>query len=187
MDVFKEKKDFDSPDSTDSPDFITVAKLLRTRGLRGEIVAEMLTDFPERFENLETVFAFSENGEKRELKVEKFWFQKGRVVLKFAEVDSIEEAETLKNFEVCIPESEAVELEEDEFFDWQLQECEVFTIEGEKLGRVQEVMRTGGNENLVVEGAEKEYLIPFVKAICTKVDLENKLILVDAPDGLLEF
>lgn len=168
-------------------DFIAIAKLLRTRGLRGEIVAEMLTDFPERFENSENVVAFGENGEKRDLKIEKFFFQKGRVVLKFAEIDSIEEAETLKNFEVCIPESEAVELEEDEFFDWQLQECKVETIEGEQLGQVSEVMRTGGNENLVVKGAEKEYLIPFVKAICTQIDLENKLILVDAPEGLLEF
>ena len=168
-------------------DFIAIAKLLRTRGLRGEIVAEMLTDFPERFENSENVIGFSEKGEKRELEIEKFFFQKGRIVLKFAEINSIEEAETLKNFEVCIPESEAVELEEDEFFDWQLQECKVETIEGEKLGQVSEVMRTSGNENLVVKGAEKEYLIPFVKAICTKVDLENKLILVDAPEGLLEF
>ena len=168
-------------------DFVAIAKLLRTRGLRGELVAEMLTDFPERFENAKNVTAFGENGERRELEIEKFFFQKGRVVLKFDGFDSIEEAETLRNFEVCIPEAEAVELEEDEFFDWQLQECEAFTVEGERLGRVREVMRTGGNENLVVEGAEKEYLIPFVKTICTKVDLEKKLILVDAPEGLLEF
>ena len=168
-------------------DFVAIAKLLKPRGLRGEIVAEILTDFPERFENAQTVAAFGEKGEKRELKIEEFFFQKGRVVLKFEGFDSIEEAETLRNFEVCIPESEAVELEDDEFFDWQLQECQVATIGGEQLGQVSEVMRTGGNENLVVKGAKKEYLIPFVKAICTKVDLENKLILVDAPDGLLEF
>ena len=82
---------------------------------------------------------------------------------------------------------EAVALEDDEFYDWQLENCAVETIEGEKLGVVKELMRTGGTELLVVAGAEKEFLIPFAENICTEIDIENKLIRIDAPEGLLEF
>ncbi len=168
-------------------DLVAIAKVVRTRGLKGEVVAEILTDFPERFEGLSSVTAVLEDAERLELKIEKFWFQSGRVILKFAGYDSIEKAETLRNSEVCVPESEAVELEADEYFDWQLEGCEVETINGEKIGRVLELMRTGGTELLVVDGEAKEFLIPFANAICVEVDVENKLIKIDPPDGLLEF
>ena len=168
-------------------DLVAIARIAKTRGLRGEAVADVLTDFPERFDDLETVTAVTPGGARRELKIEKFWFQKNRVILKFAGIDSIEAAETLRDFEICIPESEAVELEEDEYFDWELEGCAVETVEGERIGLVREVMRTGGTENLIVAGAEKEYLIPFAETICIEVDIENKLIRIDAPEGLLDF
>jgi 16S rRNA processing protein RimM len=168
-------------------DLVTVAKITKTRGLRGEVVADVLTDFPERFELLDTVSVVKPNGEILETELENFWFQKGRVILKFKGFDQIETSETLRNCEVCIPESEAVELEENEFYDWELQDCEVETITGEKLGRVKELMRTGGTEILVVQGASKNYLIPFAEKICVVVEIENKLIRVDAPEGLLDF
>ena len=170
-----------------SKELVTIAKITKTRGLRGEVVADILTDFPERFELLETVFIVKPNGETLETELKKFWFQKGRVILKFAGFDKIETAETLRNCEVCIPESEAVALEADEFYDWELQDCEVETVTGEKLGRVKELLRTGGTENLVVQGKIKDYLIPFAETICVEVDIENKAIKVDVPDGLLEF
>lgn len=170
-----------------SDDLVAIAKIVKTRGIRGELSADVLTDFPERFNDLERVFAVGENGENSELKLEKFWFQNGRIILKFAGFDTIETAETLRGREICVPESEAVSLDEGEFFDWELTDCVVETVEGEKIGRVKEVMRTGGTEILVVAGAEKEFLIPFAESICTEIDVENKLIRVDAPEGLLEF
>ncbi len=168
-------------------DFVAIAKIIKTRGLQGETVAEILTDFPERFENLERVFAVFENKEVSELEIEKFRFHQKRILLKFKGVDSPEAAESLRGAEICVPEDEAVELEEDEFFDWELEGCQVETVEGEKIGAVKELMRTGGTENLVVIGAEKEFLIPFAETICVSVDVENKLIRVDVPDGLLDF
>ncbi len=168
-------------------ELVAVAKITKSRGLRGELVADVLTDFPERFDDLQTVVALFPNGERRELKIERFWFQKGRIILKFAGFDSIETAESLRGIEICVPESEAIELDTDEFFDWELTGCEVETIEGEKIGIVKELMRTGGTEILVVKGVEKEYLIPFAETICVEVDVENKLIRVDLPEGLLDF
>lgn len=168
-------------------ELVAIAKIIKTRGLRGELVAHVLTDFPERFDELKTVIALLPNGERTDLKIEKFWFQKGRIILKFAGFDSIETAETLRGTEICVSKTEAVELDEGEFFDWELENCEVETIEGEKIGVVKELMRTGGTELLVVKGAEKEYLIPFAETICTEVDIENKLIRVVLPEGLLDF
>lgn len=166
-------------------DLIAIARIVRPRGIRGELVAEVLTDFPERFEGLETVTAVL-GDDRRELKIENAWFQNERIVLKFSGVDSIEAAEELRDTEVCVPESDAAELDEGEFFDWQLEGCEAVTVGGNTLGTVKELMRTGGTEVLVIEG-EKEYLIPFAESICTEVDIENKRIVVDPPEGLLEF
>ena len=168
-------------------DLVAIAKIIKPRGIRGEVSADILTDFPERFDDLESVVAILPDGGRKTLKIKDFRFQKNRVLLTFEDVDSIEAADVLRGTELCVPESEAVALEEDEFFDWQLTDCRVETVEGETVGIVREVMRTGGTEILVVAGAEKEFLIPFAETICTKVDIENKLILLDAPEGLLEF
>lgn len=150
-------------------------------------MADVLTDFPERFEGLETVRALFADGTRKDLKIEDLWFQKDRIVLRFAGFDSIDAAEELRNVELCIPESESVSLQEGEYFDWELEGCDVETLDGEPIGIVQNVMRTGGTEILVVEGSDKEYLIPFAETICTEVDIAKKVIRVDPPEGLLEF
>ncbi len=168
-------------------DLVAIARISKPRGLRGEVVADVLTDFPERFEALPEVIGLFPGVERRELKIENFFFQKGRIVLKFSGYDSIESAEDLRNVEVCIAETDAAKLGEGEFFDWQLIGCAVQTLEGEQIGNVSEVMRTGGTEILVVQGESKEFMIPFAEKICTEVDVELKLILVDPPEGLLEF
>ena len=168
-------------------ELVAIAKIAKPRGLRGEVVADILTDFPERFDGLKDVIAVSANGTRTDLKIEDAWFQKGRVVLRFAGITAVEDAQALRDLEICIPESAVAELDEGEFFDWQLEGCEVETIEGEKIGTVREVMRTGGTELLVVENGAKEYLIPFAEAICTEVDIESKRIRIDPPEGLLEF
>ncbi len=168
-------------------DYVVIAQIAKPRGLKGEVAADVVTDFPERFDNLIKVFLVGEDGEASEASIEKHWFQKDRVILKFAEIDSIEAAEKLRGANVCIEESEAVSLAEDEYYDWNLIGCEVETVEGEGLGKVKEIFRAGENENLVVGGGAKEYLIPFAKKICVSIDIENKLIVVDPPEGLLEF
>ena len=168
-------------------ELVAIAKIAKPRGLKGELVADLLTDFPERFEGLVDVTAVAASGDRRELKIENAWFQNSRVVLKFADVDTVEAAEELRTSEICIPESEVIELDSDEFYDWQLAGLDVVTVEDERLGKVREVMRTGGTENLVVVGQTRELLIPFAEAICVEVDLEKKRIVVDPPEGLLEF
>jgi 16S rRNA processing protein RimM len=167
-------------------DLVAIAKVVKPRGIKGEVACEMLTDFPERFDGLANVTAILPDGSRRELKIEEHWFQQARLVLKFGEVDSIDDAETLRGAEICLAESDAVDLEDGEFFDWQLEGCDVETTGGQKIGKVAELMRTGGTELLVVKG-DKEYLIPFATSICVEVDVDKKRIVIDPPEGLLEF
>lgn len=168
-------------------ELVAIAWIARPHGLRGEVSADVLTDFPERFDGLENVIAVLAGDARRELRIERFRFQNERVLLKFSGIDRIEDTESLRNAEICVTESEAVNLDEGEFFDWELSGCSVETTEGETVGTVRELMRTGGTEVLVVDGADKEYLIPFAESICTEVDVEKKRIVIDPPDGLLEF
>jgi 16S rRNA processing protein RimM len=183
----EDKKNSINLENSPDPELVSIAKIVKARGLRGEVAAVILTDFPERFENLKTVFLVKPDGARDALEIENFWFQNDRIVLKFEGIDSIEAAETLRSAEICVPETDSVQLEADEYFDWQLEDCEVETIDGTKIGRVKEVMRTGGTEILIVAGAEKEFLIPFAEKICTSVDVAEKLIKIDAPEGLLDF
>lgn len=171
-------------------ELVAVALIVKTRGIKGEVVANILTDFPERFEALETLIAIYPNGKREELTIENFWFQSDRIVFKFEGYDTPETAQTLVKCELAVTEDEAIELEEDEFYDWQLQGCKVETIDGKSIGTVREVLKHSGNEVLVVDSEAakgRDYLIPFVNAICVEVDVENKLIRIDPPEGLLDW
>ncbi|HEX8096417.1 MAG TPA: ribosome maturation factor RimM [Pyrinomonadaceae bacterium] len=170
-------------------ELVAVARVVKTRGIRGEVAADLLTDFPERFEGLERLIAVAPDGKRTTLDVESHWLHGGRVVFKFAGYDSIEASGALVGSELAVPESERVELPEGEFYDWELAGCRVESVTGEEVGRVREILRTGGVEVLVVdnEAAGREHLIPLAEDICVEIDVGNKLIRVDAPEGLLEF
>lgn len=169
-------------------ELVAVARVAKPRGLKGEVAADLLTDFPERFEWLEALIAVFPGGERKVLKLEDHWLHAGRVILKFEGFDSPEESAALAGCELTVPESEAVELEEGEFYDWQLQGCRVETIEGREVGTVLEVLHTGGEANVLVIRDErgKENLVPLALSICVEIDVERKLIRLDAPEGLLE-
>jgi 16S rRNA processing protein RimM len=166
---------------------IIVARAVRTRGLKGELLADLLTDFPERFEQVSELSAVGPGGERRQLKLENHWLQNDRIVLKFAGYDDIETAKSLVGYEFGLPEAERVQLSKDEFYDWELEGCSVEVRHGSSLGIVSEVMRTGGVELLVVkDGARREHLIPMVQSIVVKIDISGKKILIDPPEGLLD-
>ena len=167
-------------------DLILIARAVKTHGLKGEVVAELLTDFPERFEDLEEVILVSPGGEQKTGSIEKFWFQKDRVVLKLAGYDDIDAAKELIGYEFAVPESDRVQLDEDEFYDWELEGCTV-KVGDERIGQVLSVMKTGGAEILVIsDEAGKERLVPLAAPIVVKIDPVAKTIVVDPPEGLFD-
>jgi 16S rRNA processing protein RimM len=169
-------------------ELVAVARVAKPRGLGGEVAADILTDFPERFDGLEELIAVFPDGTRRRLALEGHWLHGARVVLKFRGFDTPEESSALAGCELAVPETEAVELEEGEFYDWQLEGCRVETVEGAHVGVVVEVLHTGGEANVLVVRDErgKENLVPLAESICVEIDVERKLILLDAPEGLLE-
>jgi 16S rRNA processing protein RimM len=176
-----------SPSDENRDDLIIVARAVRTRGLKGELVADVLTDFPERFEHVSELTGVGSSGERKQLELESYWFQKDRMVLKFAGYDSIESAKALVGYQFGLPEAERVQLSQDEFYDWELEGCAVENKLGSVVGKVREVMRTGGVELLVVENeARREMLIPMAQSIIVKIDKSRKKILIDPPEGLLD-
>ncbi len=111
---------------------VAVAQVVRVRGLRGEVVADLLTDFPERFEGSERLIAVLPDGRSQSLALEDHWLQGKRIVLKFAGYDSMEAAGALVGYELTVLESERVELAEDEYYDWELAGCRVESIDGQR-------------------------------------------------------
>lgn len=172
---------------SESDDLILVAHIVKVRGLRGEVVADLLTDFPDRFENLETLIGISGSGLKRSLQIEEQWFHGNRLVLKFAGFDSIDEAKELVDYELAVPAEDRVELPQGSFYEWELIGCRVETITGESIGAVTEIMRTGGVEILkVVDESGRDRLIPMASDIVVEIEKDEQLIRIDPPAGLLE-
>jgi 16S rRNA processing protein RimM len=168
-------------------DLIAIARITRTRGLRGEVVAQPLTHRLERFASLRTVVAETAGGERFSLCLEDHWFHQSRLVLKFVGYDTIEQAQPLVGCILKVHDDERVELDEDEFFHFQLIGCDAETVGGALIGRVTDVLETGGTDLLVVrEASGKERLIPFATSICVAVDVDHKRIRIDPPEGLLE-
>lgn len=166
---------------------VAVARAVRTRGLKGELVADLLTDFPERFAELSHLICIPREGARQEVELAGHWFQGDRIVLKLAGIDDLESARQFVGCEFAIPESERVQLPEGEFYDWELNDCTVKTIDGNHIGTVQGVLRTGGVDTLIVENeAKHEYLVPLAASIVVEIDIVHKAITIDPPQGLLE-
>jgi 16S rRNA processing protein RimM len=173
-------------DDDASSELIVIARAVKPRGLKGEIVAELLTDFPERFEDVDELVLVSPEGERSTKRLEAYWFQNDRVVLKLSGYDEVDTAKELVGFEFAVPESERVPLPADHYYDWELEGCTV-KVGDDSIGQVNSVLRTGGAEILVVtDNSGKERLIPFADSIVVEVDPVRKTIVVDPPEGLLD-
>lgn len=167
-------------------DLVLIARAVKTHGLKGEVVAELLTDFPERFQGLEEVVLISPDGEQKTGSVEDFWFQKERVVLKLGGYDDVDAAKGLIGYQFAVPESDRVQLEDGEFYDWELEGCTV-KVGDQSIGQVRSVLKTGGAEILVIgDESGNERLVPLAAAIVVEIDRSSKIIVVDPPEGLLD-
>jgi len=171
-------------------DWAILAQLVRPQGRHGEIIADLLTDFPERFVDRKRLYLLASetsNVPVEEVGLERHWLHKGRVVLHFSGVDSIEKAETLRGLFVAIPTAERAPLAGDSVYIADLIGCEVIDIESSELpiGEVADLNREAGL--LIVQPPKgPEVLIPFAKAYLVKIDTSVKRIVMQLPKGLLD-
>ncbi len=170
---------------------VTLAKILRPRGLRGEVAAEILTDFPERLPKLREVWLAGGRSEPRLVRVERCWLSPsrgGQAIFHFAGIHSVEEAESLRGLEVQVPIEQRVPLAAGSYFISDLVGCEVWEKGASAaLGPVRGVEFPGGAAPLLsVDTDEGEVLIPLAAEVCLRIDVDTKRIDVKLPEGLLE-
>jgi len=158
----------------------------KTQGRRGEVAVELHSDIPDRFRVGLKLFALAQDGSRRALEVEELWPHKGHLVLKFAGIDSISDAEVLIGCELQVPRSERAQLESGWNYVSDLVGCVVFDA-GREIGKIEDVQfGTGEAPLLVVVAGRDRYEIPYAEAYLKGVDLEHKRIQMLLPDGMLE-
>ena len=173
----------------DAHPFLAVALIIKPQGRRGEVAAELLADFPDRFHKLGRVFVGNPGEPPAPLDLENVWPHKGRLVLKFAGVDTIDQASRLRGRHVWIPFQERMPLPQHRYYVGDLKGCRV-VIERQgvrrEVGIVTDVESTGGVDLLHVAASRGEVLIPLAQAICVRIDPEAGEIVIDPPEDLLE-
>lgn len=156
-------------------DLVAIGKIVAPHGVRGDVRIMPLTDFPERFRKLKTAFLAS--GTK--LTVEGVKYHKQFVLLKFHGLDNMNAVEHLRNQLVHVPESEVVKLPEGQYYQYQIIGLEVFTEDGQVIGKITEILETGSNDVYVAENpGQKPVMIPALKEVVKIIDLENKKMVV---------
>ena len=159
---------------------------MKTQGRHGEVAVELHSNVPDRFHPGLRLFALAENEIRRELQVEGLWPHKGQLVLKFAGVDSISDAEALIGCELQVPRRQRAQLESGWTYISDLIGCVVFDS-GREIGRVDDVKFGAGEAPLLIVRAEKkEREIPYAEAYLEGVSLEQKQIRMRLPEGMLE-
>ena len=163
-----------------------MARVRKTQGRRGEVAVELHSDVPDRFKVGLRLFSLAADKNRRELRIEELWPHKGALVLKFAGVDSISDAESLIGCELQVPRSERALLEPGWNYISDLIGCIVFDA-GREIGKVEDVQFGAGEAPLLIVGAGSERCeIPYAQAYLESVDFEHKVIRMQLPEGMLE-
>ena len=166
-------------------EMVAVGRVVKPQGRKGEVLVEPLSDRPDRFPALRSVFVPGEKDAAREVKVTSCWPHKGRFVLKLDGVDSIDDAETLRGMDVRIPEEDLPALPTGSYYHHQLKGLSVVDEAGGPVGTVQGILETGGEAPvLTVRGSAGETLIPLAEAFVRQVDLARGRIVVVRPQYL---
>ena len=182
-----------------APAWVWLARLRRPQGRKGEVFADILTDFPEKFAERRNLWLIAEQPAPgkplrapRQVALAAHWLHKGGIVLHFEGVDSISAAETLAGFIVAIPAAERAPLPDDEIYIGDLIGCTLVDVAPAtpvSVGQIEDVDRTAGPVALLVvntPGSPDEILIPFAKSFLRNIDLEARRVEMALPEGLTD-
>lgn len=166
-------------------DLITIGKILKARGIHGELKVLPLTDFLERFNELKDVILTSPDGNDVKCKVNSVRYHKGCALLCFEGCSTIDEAKRLINWSVRIPKDLARELPSGRYYWSDLIGITVHSDAGFLVGEIIDVFSTGSNDVFVIKGRKKELLIPATLEIVKDVDVKNKRMTIHIIKGLI--
>ena len=165
-------------------EMVTIGKILKVRGAKGDFTVFPLTDDIARFSLLKEVYIEKADGTIVKKNIKNVMSYKGKVVIKFDGVESGKEAEELLKGLILIPKSERIKLPEDHYFISDLIGADVITLTGENIGKLENMFSTGSNDVFVIRSKEGEKLIPAIKNVIKKVDIEGKKIIINLLEGL---
>ena len=160
----------------------TIGKIVNTHGVKGEVRVLPSTDDIKRFGKLKEVKV--ENRTSTTYEIETVRYHKNFVLLKFKGINTMDEAEVLKNSLLKINRKDALPLQKDEYYQCDLYGLKVVTDTGRDLGKLTDILVTGSNDVYVVRNDQKEILIPAIKQCILNVDLEAGEMLVHLLEGL---
>lgn len=164
-------------------DYIQVGKIINTHGLKGDVKVLPLTDDIKRFSKLKNVY-IGEN--KKKLEVSKVWYNKGYAMLAFKEYENINDVEKFKNEIIWIDEKDKIKLPKDSYFIHDLIGMEVYLKDESYLGKIEDVLTPGANDVYLVKNKGKQYLIPAIKDVVKNIDIEEKKMIIDPIEGLID-
>ncbi|MGE4283357.1 MAG: ribosome maturation factor RimM [Clostridia bacterium] len=165
---------------------LEVGKIINTHGVKGDVKVMPLTDDPTRFEELEWVYIEKDGGLEK-IFIEYIKYQKNNLIIKFKNVDNINDAERLKNRMLIIDREMAVDLPENTYFICDLIGLQVNTHEGVYLGILDDVLSAGSTDVYIIKHPEgKQILIPAIKEVILAVDFDNNSMIVKPLEGLIE-
>lgn len=171
-------------------EMVVVGQIVRTHGNKGDVIVNAATGFPEeRFKCGRVLYLKADFGEPKSLVIENCRFLKGRPILKFETISTIDDAEALVNLQLCILENQLFDLPSNVHYQFELIGCSVETIDGDRLGIVSEIQGVEGAQRLLVrskDGFVEDIDVPLVESICVRIDTREKVIVIDPPQGLLE-
>lgn len=164
---------------------LEVGQIVNTFGIKGFVKIYPYVDDISRFDNLKKVHIKSKKEEK-ELQIEEVKYQKNMVLVKFKGIETVENAEKLRNSFVEIDRADAIPLEEGQYFIADLLGLDVFLDTGEKLGVLEDIYNTGSSDIYVVKNElGKQFLLPYIDEVIKQINLEERKIIVHIIEGLI--
>ena len=164
---------------------LEVGQIVNTFGIKGFVKVYPYVNDILRFDNLKNVYVKSKKQESK-LEIEEVKYQKNMVLIKFKGIETVEQAEALRNSYLEIDRSQAIPLEKDEYFIADLLGLDVYLDTGEKLGVLDDIYNTGGSDIYVVKNEiGRQFLLPYIDDVVKNIDLENGKITVHLLDGLI--
>lgn len=167
------------------PRFLVIGQIMKPHGVRGEVRVRPYTDDPTRFTWLKTAYLGHDDEQPTAYAVATARMHQDVALLRFEGIDDRDAADSLRGLVVYVPLEDAIPLEEDEYYLFELEGMSVVTVTGEALGTLVSVIETKANNVFVVQGPRGEVLLPDIADVVKEIDFDNGRILIDPLPGLL--